>query len=364
MFFNNYDMSLKISLLTIAVVVATVCVDAQTARNPLNLEQAQVKLQKEMSSWKLLDEIFYHANGNPFDKRSYNYDANGRKTAEVTFRWSDEDKTWQERQSLDYLYTEDKTIVMEKSGQRNTSKTETVENADGKPVYAMIYSWNKNADVWSITPYLRCEWQYDVNGLLTSQIKQLINTKTNEWNPPFARILYVYQAGVLTEELFQIWNQEYEQWTDKGKYSYSFDNEQQTTAISSIYVSDGWVFDGKTIYRCDEEGKIVRCEFFTSDDTSFDTYSIMTYSESAGRLASAEAKDIFVFPNPVISVFELTVPVEYVGKVMFLYDGFGNQVKTITVTSQKTQVDLNGFSSGVYMLKIGDLSKKIIVGNF
>ena len=54
---------------------------------------------------------------------------------------------------------------------------------------------------------------------------------------------------------------------------------------------------------------------------------------------------------------------EYIeaGMMALLYDVSGKQVMTFPVLSQQTQVDVSRLTSGVYFLKIGNISKTIIL---
>jgi len=356
-------MNFKISLLLIVALVWSLCSEAQTARNPLNMEPARIALQKGLSSWKLSEEIFYHADDTPFEKRTYQYDENGQITAELTFRLSKIDQTWRNTMKSEYQYADNKEIVLISLGDRYISKTAIISDRDGTPRTFFTYSWNSDADDWSVNPFIKGEWKYDGNGRATTCLKQYIKPATNDWNDPETRIVYQYdESGVLTEELFQIWDTEQTQWTNRGRYSYLSESELRKTATSFVYVSGSWVFDGKTVYIYDEDGKIVRCEYYKySADKTPDVYSINTYSERVHLPEALESKEINIFPNPVISSFELVIPVEFVGKTMYLFDAWGKLEKAVQVTNQTTQIDASGLISGIYLLRIGELSKKIIV---
>ena len=353
-------MNLKFRLLSILMLTIPLYITAQTARNPLNFEPARVSLQKQISSWKMAEEIFYHADGKPFEKRSYQYDEHGRTAAELTLRWSEMDKTWLSKMQYEYEYKDNQVSVLEKSGSQYTSKTETVTDTKGKPARSVTFTWNRDIDDWSINPYLRCEWVYDPNGHLTTILKQYMTHNRQTFD---ARILYSYnEAGALNEELFQKWNPDNEQWENKGRYTYSNDGDHKKVATSYIYALDKWLFDGKTVYLYDAEGKITRCEYFKKNtDESFDAYSVINYSESACIPEVAESPEINIYPNPAVTSFELSVPSDYLGKIMYMFDGFGKQVKTVPIYNQKTQIDVSALPSGVYLIKIGDIPKRVII---
>jgi hypothetical protein len=355
-------MNLKISLLSVVIMTLPVCLQAQTARNPLNFEPAQVTLQQRLSSWKLSEENFYCADGTAFDKRTYLYDENGRKTADVTLRRDESDGGWRNTMLCEYRYDGEKEVVTVKADRQSASKTEITSDAEGKPVSSLTYQWNDLAEDWAATPTLRCEWAYK-NGLATACLKQHKNRETGDWNTSDARILYFYgETGALTEELYQSWNPEANQWTDCGKYTYINMGERQKTAASYINASGNWVSDGKTVYLYDEEGKIIRCDYYKKDtDEAYNAYSINTYSELAGIPKTIEANEVSVYPNPAVSSFELTVSSELTGNTAYLFDLSGEQVKSVPVSNLQTQIIVNGLPSGVYMLKIADISKRVII---
>lgn len=356
-------MKLKISLLFIVVVACLPYAGAQTACNPLNFEPARVPILKGLSSWKLSEEIYYRADDTPFEKRSYQYDENERQTAELTFRFEKDDRTWRQTVKSEYQYDEGKKIVMELSGQQWTSKTEIMADVDGKPCLSFAYAWNRYADDWSVNPYLKTEWTYNEQGQVTTCLKLHKNPTTNEWYEFDIRISYDYDSdGALREELFQSWNNEQRQWINKGSYRYSTINKLQKEAVSSFFVNDNRVFDGKTVYFYDEEGKIARCEYYKyNTDKVLNAYSINTYTEMASQPETLESPEITVFPNPVVSSFTLTVPKEFVGKTMYLFDAWGKQAKMLPVADQTTQIDVANLTRGVYLLKIGELSNKIVL---
>ena len=364
---KNVDMNIKISLLSVFMLTMTVCVSAQTARNPLNHEPARVKIQNGISSWKLSDETFYQTDGMKFNKSSYVYDETGRSISDITQSWSKSDEEWQNTSKSDYIYRENKRIVlssvMNVTGWQNTSKVEIMLDSECRQLYSLSYSWNSSIDDWSIDPILKCEWVYDENGLVTEYLKRYMNKETNEWNDYYARIIYSYdEEGIVNEELYQLWNKDSNSWINKGRYTYSKEGDNKKVAISYFYASDKWLFDCKTIYIYDNDGKIARSEFYRNKaDAPLGAYSLFNYSEGEVLHKLSEVGDISVYPNPVISSFDLTVPESLVGKTASVFDVYGNFIKSVVVNNEKIQVDVSGISGGIYVLQIGDKTKKFIV---
>ena len=357
-------MNIKISLLSVAFLAMSVYAGAQSARNPLNQEPMRISIKKNPSSWKLTDEIFYSTDGIPFDKRIVNYDVNGQKISETNQRWSVKNKSWQNTTKCDFINDDNKYIEISSdanmSGWQSKTKTETVYNPDGKPDYSLSYSWNKEIDDWSVTPSLKCEWVYDNNGRAVEYTKQRWNKEVYEWNAPHARITYLYDpAGEVSEELYSSWSAKNNSWIDEGKYIYSAGDKNQKNAKSYIYVSGKWTPDGEVIYTYDEDGKVSRGDYFGRESLS--AYSLYTYSENAKCEVIPETKVINIYPNPVVSSFELTVPESFAGKSASIFDAWGKQVRSVIINNEKMQVNVTGLTGGIYVLRIDEYAEKLVI---
>ena len=360
-------MKIKISLLSVVMLTMSVCAAAQTARNPLNHEPARVMLKKNPSSWKLTDETFYRADGTQFDKRSLTYDANGRLVEEITVSRSKSDESLQKTFKCDYFYNENKTIAIsaEKNmtGWQNISKVESISYNAGKSAYSLTYSWDNDNEDWKVDPSVKCTWVYDENGRASEYVKQTWNKEKNDWNEPYARIIYSYDGdGEVSEEVYQFLNTERNSWTDRGKYAYDKGDKNQKIALSYFYASEKWVTDGKAIYSYDEDGKIARGDFYGNNtDGVLNAYCIYSYTENSSCEVITEAEDIIIYPNPAVTTFELTVPSSLVGKSANIFDVWGKQVKSVIVSNEKIQVDVSGLTEGVYVVYVGEKTKKLVI---
>ena len=360
-------MNVKISLLSVVMLTMSVYAAAQTARNPLNHEPARVMLKKNPSSWKLTNETFYRADGAQFDKRSLSYGSNGQLTGEITVSQSKIDESMQNATKCDYFYKDNKKVAIsaEKNmtGWQNLSKVETIINHEGKSAYSLNYSWNRDNEDWNVDPSLKCTWVYDENGCIAEYTKQPWDKEKNDWNEPNVRILYSYDVdGEVNEELYQSWNAGSDSWINGGKYTYAKDGKNQKVALSYFFASGKWIADGKTVYSYDEDGKIARSDFYGNNaDAVLNAYCIYSYSENSSCEVITEAEDINIYPNPAVTTFELAVPSSLVGKVAYILDVWGKQVKSVIVSNEKTQVDISGLPGGVYVLYVGEKTKKLVI---
>jgi len=353
---------MKICLLVVAVMIGSVYADAQSAHNPLNRKPASLTLQKGISAKKPIDMTYYRADGTPFDKFSLTYDESGRRVEDLARRWNG---AWQDVSKYNYIYEEDKMTVVSSLWRAEkwsvASKTEYYYNSEGKKAYSLYYLWNNANEDWS-KPAIKEEWTYDKNGRMTEYQESHINTETMAWNDCSARIIYSYDnEGNLSEELYKSVNMQNGLWADGGKCIYSANGKGEKTVASYNYIANKWLPDGKSVYIYDNEGNIIRSEHSGSKDEAFSAYCIYTYSDAYFFAEEFTAGDINVYPNPVVSSFELTVPAALVGNTASLFDLSGQPVKSIAVSSETVRVDVSGLSKGVYFLKIADKTKTFVI---
>jgi len=71
-----------------------------------------------------------------------------------------------------------------------------------------------------------------------------------------------------------------------------------------------------------------------------------------------------IYPNPSNTIFNIELHDFGSREILSVYDIFGRKIKTKKLNNQKTNVNLNGFSNGVYFFKItsenGNSIKKVI----
>ncbi|MEN9611618.1 MAG: hypothetical protein RLZZ628_2432 [Bacteroidota bacterium] len=72
-----------------------------------------------------------------------------------------------------------------------------------------------------------------------------------------------------------------------------------------------------------------------------------------------EAAQIYIFPNPTAS----DIVVEHKGltpKTILLFNALGNLVREVPAGEQSTGIDLRELAKGVYFLKVGDFTKRVV----
>ncbi|MDR1114734.1 MAG: T9SS type A sorting domain-containing protein [Tannerella sp.] len=357
----------KIGFLSVVMMMVAVCAQAQSRRNPLNMEPANIRLSKGVSPKKLSDMTFYRPDGVQLDRTRFVYGENGRKISEQNQRWNVKDGVWTDVSEYDYSYGENVMFVVSgaiaANSRENPSKTENYYDSKGLKSYSLSYRWNKNTEDWAEKPSVKGIWGYDESDRVMEYMKMYRNKDTESWDVPATRILYSYdEKGKLNEEIMQVWN-DGESWKSAGKYAYSC-NESAGEVVCTSHVASGddWAYDGKIVCIYDEDGDMVRCEYYDERaGGSMSAYCVYTYSSTKKTESAVKEDDIKVYPNPAVSYFSLTVPEELVGRTTFFFDASGNRRKSVVINNTRMKVDVSDLSTGVYFMKIDSYSKKIFI---
>lgn len=361
-------MNLKTNLLLLLMAFCIVGVQGQSFRNPLNNEPGSLKLTKGISSKILTNKTFYQSDSMQFDRYEYEYYDDGELKSELFRTWDKENNAWQDFTRESYVYEEQKVVMISEIWKatewENVSKTEQTLDESGQKQYSLSYSWDPLSDSWGNLSKSKDEWTYNENGLKKERQTILWNEETGAYDGLYIRILYTYdEKDRLSEEMIQAWDRKDSKWYETGKYVHSYDEENnQVISKSYVYSGGNWMTDGRIECAYDDEGDLNLCEYYgINANRPLDAYCVYEYSDKTGTLHIAESEEINVYPNPAISFFELSVSETLVGKEAYLFDVSGKQVKTIVLNEQKIRIDTSGLPVGIYFVKAGPETKKIIL---
>jgi hypothetical protein len=355
-------MKQKIILLSVAL-TASLYVSPQSARNPLNSEPATLVFRHGETLANMTGMTLHLADGQTFERTSFFYDEQGRKSGELTQRPAT-DGSWRNLSKDTLTYNTESVTAESFTWTDDTwqpvSKTVSFTDNSGRKLYALTYNYDKQSETYSANPLLRTEWKRDDMGHITEITKQYRTALT-------ARISYSYSDdGNLTEEVYQTLNDSDGSWKNGGKYSYSSTTTATGTilkAVSHYATRNKWNSDGFIINEISPEGTLARSDYFAvgKDDKPV-AYYVYTYSGNVGESTlSINSKTLNVYPNPASGSFTVSAPDELLGSDLVLYDVAGKQVKNIMLTSPETHVDASSLQAGVYVLKTGSSVRKIVI---
>lgn len=78
-------------------------------------------------------------------------------------------------------------------------------------------------------------------------------------------------------------------------------------------------------------------------------------------LSLLNAEGYRVFPVPAVDFVTVEVPAEVVGQTAYLMDLNGRMIAKVTLNEVATRIDVSGIASGTYMLRVGTMTKKVVV---
>ena len=107
----------------------------------------------------------------------------------------------------------------------------------------------------------------------------------------------------------------------------------------------------------------VRAFVRTSNDTIFGTEKKFTLQGYAGIEDVKDTKTITVYPNPAkdVVILDLGDLVLDNTDAITIINSIGQVVYKSNIQSQKSEIDVRGWQSGVYYIKVGDVTQKLIV---
>ncbi|MDR3308488.1 MAG: T9SS type A sorting domain-containing protein, partial [Tannerella sp.] len=262
---------------------------------------------------------------------------------------------------------------------------------------------NSETQLFSAIPASNEQWRYDDKGRPAEYLKRTESVGTNilEDNKPLkakeirdtcdnkrleskdiqdseyfnVRILYSYsETGDIQEETY--FKRVNNSWQEEGQYTYSFINSHQQIANSYYYSVGQWKQDGKTINDYNSDGDLMRTEFYGRFSAiNPQAYCVYLYASEDANLAKSYVDDNYgltdqkeagfaslkVYPNPASDFVNITIHKNLTGKTLSLYDSSGKQVETFNIAGTTSRLDLSKLPDGVYFMKAGETSRKIII---
>ena len=102
----------------------------------------------------------------------------------------------------------------------------------------------------------------------------------------------------------------------------------------SLLIADGWTFNGDTL-DC----------------------NVVGINEEVLR----QEKNIKLYPNPSVGIVRIKVPSSALGSVLRIYKMDGKLIKETRIMKSTSTIDLSGHENGLYLVRYGDQSSKIIL---
>jgi hypothetical protein len=112
------------------------------------------------------------------------------------------------------------------------------------------------------------------------------------------------------------------------------------------------------------DGQLINWEYYSSWNVAGSYYAVRSYGEYICTLINVGINDVnantfSMYPNPVIANVVTINSVEHAA--YSLSDLTGKLIQLGDLNAGENQIQLNGISSGVYLMKVGQQTQKIIV---
>ncbi|MEI6172483.1 MAG: T9SS type A sorting domain-containing protein [Bacteroidota bacterium] len=309
------------------------------------------------------------------------YDASNNLINETGYLWTGTD--WMNSNQNIYTYdgANNQTSFISKqwnTGWVNILKFTNTYDANNNQTSFLSQNWNNNA--WVNSSLIT--WTYDAYNNWTSYLKQQWNGNAWENSWQFTSTYDVNHN--LTIELQEKWTNG--EWTNFAKYIHSYDtNNNDTCGLAQTWNGNGWENYHRDTYTYDAKGNNTSLtgqdwngstwiysnqELFTYDANNFrSNYSNKNWNNAGVFIIAGDSTHYYyhtvsgtndlisqgggipVFPNPTSE--KITISAGNNGHIS-IFNLSGQQLLQQEITEPKTSVDVSGFKSGVYFVRVTD----------
>jgi hypothetical protein len=114
------------------------------------------------------------------------------------------------------------------------------------------------------------------------------------------------------------------------------------------------------VYPQNEEEKYKMIYTF-EDITEDHTIHAIIRSKYSGISDHTKTFSFTLLPNPANNYVEIINDLQLQGEMVQLYDSKGCLLKSVSIQDEKTKIDISNFAKGLYLVKIGNESQKLII---
>jgi hypothetical protein len=271
------------------------------------------------------------------------YNANNNNATDTLKKWNITTSAWDKRQIVIYTYNAQDILETKLVREFNTtsslwvdfSRYTYISNLYSDVLDVVYQQYATSSSVW--LNYTKSEYNFDSRGNLIELKKYKTAGGSTSWSgAEDTWIQYVFNSN----------NQEIETFGRSGNYPYS-----------------PWI----SAYRITKEydnGKVTAVDNYSSFEPMIGSFAAHRRSENQCTLINTGINDIesyifSIYPNPVSSS---SITVNSIEKANYsLIDITGKLLQKGDLNEGENRIDINLISAGVYFVRVGNQTRKIIV---
>jgi hypothetical protein len=365
----------------------------------------------ENKKWKINDENYYLFDENKrlkqvefqeyflptyrwYTRIDYEYE-NGLLKTESRYDKVDEIEFWDEIEQIEYVYNADNSIHIVNSKEWDLFESDWVTNAYSKFDYDSIGNlvtesgFDYNAYDMISTRKFEIQYRYDVNNNLAETVKYGPGEEEEIFEEEWMEVYTYNEYAELTDEVFYNWDYDLKIWLNAEKKLYINEAQGSTLFEESKHLWDekksDWVASSKTDYISEFNyllddiqnwnflqvympaysfNKVVcdKIEFAAWENDEWQVLSSNDYYFSEDTNVGIEdSKDlaISVYPNPVTNL--LTITTGSISESTCTIRDLNGRVLTQTYFQNNTQIDMTGFTPGIYLIELTSDTDRIYI---
>ncbi len=365
----------------------------------------------EKEKWRINDENYYLFDENKqlkqvefqeyflptyrwYTRIDYEYE-NGMLKTESRYDKVDEIEFWDEIEQIEYIYNADNSLNTINSKEWDLFENDWVTNAYRTFDYDSIGNlvtetgFDYNAYDMIATRKFEIQYQYDENNNLSEIVKYAPGENEEVFEEQWMQVNTYNEYAELTGELFFIWDFDLKIWNNAEKNLYVTEAQGSTLFEESKHLWNEknleWVASSKTDYISEYNyflddiqnwdflqvyvpaysfNNVVcdRIEFASWENDEWLVLSANDYYFSEDTVVGIDDSEdlvISVYPNPVTNL--LNIKTGNLSESVCTIRDLNGRVLTQTYFQNSTQINVSGFTSGIYLIELTSDNERIYI---
>jgi len=278
----------------------------------------------------------------PYSQEIFTYDASNKLTGSTTNFWEPSTSTW-----------------------RNGYIKTNSYNGQGKLIESVEEIWNSTTSVWR--NYLQFTYTYNANGNIDSTYRNGWDAASSKW---YNYYLFLNKYNATNQLIEDYWFEYFGAvWINKqlNEYSYNLDGTPKKTTYREWDDMAGVYVRGEdVIYNYNANGDLIGRDIYNdwrADENKHKQHGKEEYicaKTGVGIQSLSSASAFSVYPNPITQQGQFTILAEKESAFQ-IYSIDGKEVQQGTLRVGENKIDIPNLSIGIYLLKVADYSKKLVV---
>lgn len=301
-------------------------------------------------------------------KQEFEYSAEGYRLESTVYIWDEDVSDWDFEKKAVFINDAagNATTITESfflDGDWEPAKlSENTYNADGLLTETIRSIWNSMDNDYH--SYFKFMYTYDLNGNRTNQINQ--TPQGSEWVNVGHVITQYTNFNAEAISTYQSWDVVNDDWTSNSRQTYTYNPDQSVLHLFyevHILDTEEWHGNKRDNYTNNPNGtlhQIVAQVIAGVDYWENSLRTTMLYGDPT-QVSSVNPLEVGVYPNPASAVVNIQLVENAARSTYTVTDMNGKIIANDSFYGSNTQVSIDRFAAGIYILEVESNGKNGII---